>query len=137
MTKESLWYENRGILISYISPCMTITAVALFLCFMQIEIKGKIPKIIISNLGKATFGVFILHVGAAFWYWDEFWNKFRPYAKLEKWDMIWHIILAVLAIYLVASIISIARIYLFKLLRIDKLIDYIAELPLRRKTKTK
>ena len=135
LTKESLWYENRGILISYISPCMTICAVALFLCFMQIKIKWKIPKLIIANLAKATFGVFILHVGAAFWYWDEFWQKFYPYAKMETWDMVWHVLLAVFAIYLVASLISIARIYLFKLLKIDKLIDYIAELPTRRKAK--
>lgn len=135
LTKESLWYENRGLLISYISPCMTICAVALFLCFMQIKIKRKIPKLIIANLAKATFGVFILHVGAAFWYFDEFWKKFYPYAKMETWDMIWHVLLAVMGIYLVASLISIARIYLFKLLRINKLIDYIAELPSRRKAK--
>lgn len=137
LTKESAWYENRGILISYISPCMTITAVALLLCFMQIKVKGKIPKIIISNLGKATFGVFILHVGAAFWYFDEFWTKFRPYAKLETWDMVWHVMLAVMGIYLVASLISLARIYLFKLLKVNKLIDYIAELPSRIKSKKK
>ena len=135
LTKQSAWYENRGILISYISPFMTITAVALLLCFMQIKIKGKIPKLIISNLGKATFGVFILHVGAAFWYWDEFWSKFRPYAKMETWNMVLHVLLAVLAIYLVASLISLARIYLFKLLRVNKLIDYIAEIPSRSKAK--
>ena len=137
LSKESLWYENRGILISYISPCMTITAVALFLCFMQIKIKGRIPKTVISNLGRATFGVFILHVGAAFWYYDEFWNKFRPYAKLEMWDMVWHVLLAVMGIYLVASIISLARIYLFKLIRVDKLIDLIAEIPARKNTENK
>lgn len=133
LTKESLWYQNRGILISYISPCMTITAVALFICFMQIKIKWKPAKAVISNLGKATFGVFILHVGAAFWYYDKFWHQFRPYAKMETWDMVWHVLLAVLSIYLVASLISLARIYLFKLLRVDKLIDCIAELPSKKK----
>jgi hypothetical protein len=56
--KDSELYSNRGILISYISPCMVIMAVALLLFFMQIKIKWKIPKLIISNLGKASFGVF-------------------------------------------------------------------------------
>lgn len=132
LTKDSLWYENRGILISYISPFMTITAVALFMTFMQIKIKGKVPKFIISNLAKATFGVFILHVGAAFWYWEDFWHKFRPWAKLETFDMIWHILLAVVSIYLVASLISVARIYIFKWIGINKLIDKIAELPQKK-----
>lgn len=135
LTKDSLWYQNRGLLISYISPCMTIMAVALFLFFMQIKIKGKIPKLVISNLGKATFGVFILHVGAAFWYWKDFWKQFNAYADMPVKDMVWHVILAVLAIYFAASAISLARIYLFKLIRVNKAIDFLAELPNRIKKK--
>lgn len=133
--KESEIYTNRGILISYISPCMVVMAVALMLFFMRINIKGKIPKIIISNLGKATFGVFILHVGAAFWYYDEFWSKFNAYAKLPTEDMVFAVIGTALAIFSVASLISIGRIYLFKLLRIHKLVDLIADLPSKLKAK--
>ncbi len=125
--KDSEQYVNRGILISYISPCMVIMAVALMLLFMQINIKGKIPKLIISNLGKATFGVFILHVGAAFWYWNAFWSKFNAFASYPTWQMVLCVIGATLAIFLVASAISLARIYLFKWLKINKLIDNIAD----------
>ena len=99
------------------------------LLFMQINIKGKIPRVIISNLGKATFGVFILHVGAAFWYWDEFWKQFRAYAKYPTHEMVLAVLGTVLAIFLVASLISLGRIYLFKLLKIHKLVDLLAELP--------
>lgn len=127
--KDSDLYTNRGILISYISPCMVVMAIALMLFFMQIKIKGKIPKLIISNLGKATFGVFILHVGAAFWYYNDFWKKFNAYAKYDTWKMVLAVIGTALAIYLVASAISLARIYLFKLLRIHQAIDHLAELP--------
>lgn len=127
--KDSPLYTNRGILISYISPCMVIMAVCLMLLFMQINIKGKIPRVIISNLGKATFGVFILHVGAAFWYWDEFWKQFRAYAKYPTHEMVLAVLGTVLAIFLVASLISLGRIYLFKLLKIHKLVDLLAELP--------
>lgn len=135
ITKDSDIYTNRGILISYISPCMVIMAVCLLLFFMQIKIKHKIPKIIISNLGKATFGVFILHVGAAFWYWKDFWKQFNVFAKQPTWQMIFNVFLAVIAIYLIASLISLARIYLFKLLRIHKLVDFIADLPQKIKEK--
>lgn len=135
ITKDSEIYTNRGILISYISPCMVIMAVCLLLFFMQIKIKHKIPKIIISNLGKATFGVFILHVGAAFWYWKDFWKQFNAFAKQPVWQMILNVFLAVTAIYLIASLISLARIYLFKLLRIHKFVDFFADLPQRIKNK--
>ena len=101
--------------------------------FMQIKIKHKVPKVIISNLGKATFGVFILHVGAAFWYWDEFWKQFRAFGKAPNtiWGMLWRVAVAMLFIYFAASIISLARIYLFKLLRVHKGVDYLAEHPSR------
>ena len=103
--------------------------------FMQIKIKGKVPKVIISNLAKATFGVFVLHVGAAFWYYTDFWNKFRAYAKLEPWKMALSVLGTALAIYLVASAISLARIYLFKLLRVHKGVDFLADLPAKIKEK--
>ena len=93
------------------------------------------PKVIISNLGKATFGVFILHVGAAFWYYTDFWKKFNAYAKYDTWKMVLAVFGTVLAIYLVASAISLARIYLFKLARIHQGIDYLAELPAKIKEK--
>ena len=130
ITKDSPLYENRGILISYISPCMVIMAVSMLLFFMQIRIKHKAPKVIISNLGKATFGVFILHVGAAFWYWSDFWKQFNAFGKEPTvWGMLWKVLVAVLFIYFAASLISLARIYLFKLLRIHKGVDFLAELP--------
>lgn len=138
ITKDSELYTNRGILISYISPCMVIMAVCLLLFFMQIKIKHKAPKVIIANLGKATFGVFILHVGAAFWYWKDFWNQFKVFGKAPTvWDMLWKVAVATLFIYLSASLISLARIYLFKLLKIHKGVDFVADLTARSLDKEK
>ncbi len=134
--KDSAIYSGRGILISYISPCMVIASIALLLFFMQIKIKHKVPKLIISNLGKATFGVFILHVGQ-FWLWTDFWKYFNAFADMPTWKMVLWVFIAVIAIYLGFSLISVARIYLFKLLRINKAVDYIAELPSRLKEKRK
>ncbi len=135
--KDSALYTGRGSLISYISPCMVISAVALLMFFMQIKIKGTVSKIIISNLGKATFGVFILHVGLAFWDYKDFWKQFNAFGKMETGRMVLWVFIAVFAIYFGASLISIARIYLFKLLCIHKAVDYIADLPERIKNKKK
>ena len=132
--KDSDIYSNRGILISYISPCMVVAAIALLLFFMQIKIKHRVPKLIISNLGKATFGVFILHVGQ-FWLWKDFWKKFNAFADMPTAKMVLCVFAATLAIYLGFSLISIGRIYLFKLLRINKAVDYISELPKKLKEK--
>ena len=51
--------------------------------------------------------------------------------------MIWRVLVAVMFIYLSASLISLARIYLFKLLRVHKGVDYLAELPGRISEKLK
>lgn len=133
--KESELYSNRGILISYISPCMVIMAVALLLFFMQIRVKHKFTKTVILNFSKATFGVFILHVGAAFWYYKAFWKQFNSFSEQSTWKMVACVLLATVSIYFVFSLVSIGRIYLFKLLRIDKLVDCIAELPSCLKSK--
>ncbi len=127
ITKDSALYEGRSSLISYISPCMVICAVSLLLFFMQIKITWKPAKAVISNLGKATFGVFILHVGAAFWYWTDFWRQFNAFAKMSTSKMILWVFIAVFAIYFGFSLISLGRIYLFKLLRIHKLVDFVAD----------
>ncbi len=137
ITKDSELYSNRGLLISYISPCMVIMAVSLMLFFMNIKIKGRVSKSIVSNLGKATFGVFILHVGAAFWFYKDFWKQFNAYADYPAPKMVLCVIGATLAIYLVASVISLARIYLFKLLKIHKAVDYIADFSLKKNEKYK
>ena len=130
VTKESVLYANRDILISYISPCMVIMAVSLLLFFMQIKIKNRISKVVISHLGRATFGVFILHVGSAFWYWTDFWNRLKTFGKAPTViEMVYKVLAATVLIYVVASLISLLRIYIFKLLRIHKAVDFFADLP--------
>ena len=127
--ETSVKYEHRGDLISYISPCMVIMAVMLLLFFMQIKIRAKISKTLISNFAKATWGVFVLHVCNAGWYWSDVWNIFRKFATYPTKKMVGCVFLAVLAIFFASSLFTIGKIYLFKLLRVDKGINYIADLP--------
>ena len=79
ITKDSPVYENREELLSYVSPLVVIMSVMLLLFFMQLRIKRRIPKVLISHFGRATWGVFVLHVSSAFWYWYDFWDWFERF----------------------------------------------------------
>ena len=127
--KASDLYEYRDDLISYVSPCMVIMATMLLIFFMQVKIRFKPTKVIISNLAKSTWGVFVIHVSSAFWEWDKLWHSFRAYADYPTGKMLLAVFATVLIIFLVTSLATIDKIYLFKLLRIDKAIEYLADLP--------
>ncbi len=126
--KDSVLYQFRDDLISYVSPLMVIMSVMLLLFFMQLQIKGKPIKWLIANFAKATWGVFVIHVCSAGWYWDELWHSFRKFADYPTWKMVLCSLGAVAAIYLVTSLFTLGKIYLFKLLRIDKGIELLADL---------
>ncbi len=129
VAKDSVLYEYRDDLISYVSPLMVIMSVMLLLFFMQLQIKGKPIKWLIANLAKATWGVFVLHVCSAGWYWYELWHSFRDFADYPTWKMVLCSFGAIAAIYLATSLLTLAKIYLFKLLRIDRGIEFLADLP--------
>ncbi len=129
LEKTSDIYKYSDDLISYVSPFMVIMATSLLVFFMQVKIRFKPTKVIISNLAKATWGVFVIHVSSAFWYWNDLWHSFREFAKYPTWKMLLAVFITVLTIFLVTAFITIDKIYLFKLLRIDWAIEWLADLP--------
>lgn len=129
LEESATLYQYRDDLISYVSPCMVIMSVALLLFFMQIKIKGKPIKVIVANLAKATWGIFVLHVCSAGWYWDELWHSFREFADYPTWKMLICSFGAVFAIFFATALFTLCKIYLFKFARIDKGIEYLADLP--------
>lgn len=133
LVKEDWLYKNESFLISYISPCMVLMAVCLLIFFGNLKIRFKVSKVIISNLGKATFGVFALHVATMVWN-HYFKGRFAQVGKYPAPKMLLFVILITLGLFLVFSAYSLARIYLFKLLRINRLVDLIADrLPVKKK----
>lgn len=129
--KDSAAYEHRGELLSYLSPLIVIMSVMLLLFFMQVRIRGRVTKAVIANLGRATWGVFVLHVTSAFWYWSDFWDWFERFADYSAPKMLLCLLGATLVLYLALSAVSLARFYLFRLLRVHRGIDFLAELPKR------
>ena len=129
IAEDSVKYDYRDDLISYVSPCMVIMATMLLIFFMQIKIKGRPVKLLIANFAKATWGVFVLHVCSAGWYWDELWHSFRKFSEFPTWKMVLYSFGVVAAIWFVTSIITLFKNCIFEVLRIDKGINLLCDLP--------
>ncbi len=127
--EDSVKYDYRDDLISYVSPCMVIMATMLLIFFMQLKIKGRPIKLLIANFAKATWGVFVLHVCSAGWYWDELWHSFRKFSDFPTWKMVLCSFGAVLGIWFVTSIMTMFKNCMFDLLRINKGINFLCDLP--------
>lgn len=129
MEATSEWYVNRSMLVSYVSPCMVIMSVMLLLFFMQIRISDRVIKKAVAILAKATWGVFALHVSSPFWYYPKFWAHFPTVATYTPVKMLLTFLAMGLVMYLALSAVSIGQSYLFKLLRVNRGIDFLADLP--------
>ena len=117
--------ERAGDLISYTSPCMVIMALSLLWLFSGIHLRGKISGTIISYLGKATFGVFLVHVGAMVW--NFIGGRWAHFADMSPLKMTLSVFAAMFSMYLICSLYSLLRIWLFKVCRVHELVDKIAD----------
>ena len=121
------WYVYRSSLVAYVSPCVVIMSIMLLLFFMQLDIKNSVACRLISLLGKATWGVYAIHVCTTMWRYTAFWNKFRAIATYGPVKMLFMFLAVGLAMYLVLLILSISQAYLFKLMRVNRGIDWISD----------
>lgn len=126
MSDTAKWYVYRSNWVSYISPLVVIMSVMLLLFFMQINIKDQRACRIISVLGKATWGVYALHVCSTFWSLTAFWSKFQVIATYTPAKMLLVFLGVGLAMYLVLLALSIGQDYLFKVCRVNQGIDWIS-----------
>ncbi len=136
LPETSVWYAEREIYVSYISPFMVIMGVMLLLFFMQITIRREPLKWLTLGLGKATWGVFVLHVSSAFWYCRDFWSGFSEFGTYGVAKMILAILGTGILMYFGFSLVSLGCIYLFKVLKIPPLMDSFADL-INKKVDTK
>lgn len=125
LQKDSSLAQSAGDLIGYTSPLMVTMALALLWLFAQIRVRGKVISAVISNLGKATFGVFLVHVGAMVW--DFISGRWAYFAEMTPLMMTLSVLAATLSMYLICSAYSLMRIYLFKLCRVHKAVDWVAD----------
>lgn len=104
---------------AYNNLLFIISAVALFMIFTKLTITNGFLIKIIKLLAPLTFGVYIIHLSPAVWYYLNNSTKFlldKPIAV-----MVLGIILFTAGIYLSCSLIEYIRFQLFRILKIEEL----------------
>lgn len=123
---KTVFAEKDDLLISYTGPFVIVGCIFLLFLFMQIYIKNNFARKVTSLFASATFGIYIFHVHVTIWD-NLIKNRFTKLASEPTLLMLLHIFIALIAYYLFFFIFEIGRIYLFKLTRLDKLIDKIGD----------
>ena len=107
--------------ISYLSPTMIIIAVCLVIIFSKLNINNAIKKFI-KCFSPAAFGVYLIHeqyvIRANFVV-----NKFLWIAKLDWYIIPFAVLGCALGVFVVCIIIEKVRMYLFKVLKINKIAE--------------
>ncbi len=112
-----------GILISYTSITILLSAVFLFLFFLNIKVNNKISKFVIF-FSPATLGVYLIHVHPlVFKYIIK--DMFVPLVNKPVIIMIACVLVGTFGIFIICSIIELLRIQFFKLIKINKLSEII------------
>ncbi len=118
-TQDCPWIKEftyPDMLIRYTSPTILIGAVALLLCFAQINLP-KLLRNVIKFLAPAAFGVYIIHMH------PQLWNRiivgqYVEYAGESPWMMIVKVLATAVVLYVLLSVVDLIRHYSFRLLKI-------------------
>lgn len=110
-------------LISYTSITVFLSAIFLFLFCLRLKIRSKIGSVV-SYIAPIALGVYLIHVQPlVFKYVIK--NAFSIYANEHTALMVIHVLLTSLLIFLVCGLIEWLRIQLFKLLKVDRLAEFL------------
>ena len=117
-------YYLNNIFVSYVSPSVLICSICLLLAFSKISTHEKLRRII-QLFSTTTFGVYIIHRHPLIW--ECLHNRFTAFVNYNPLLLPLAVIGTALGIWLACSVVEIIRIYLFKLLRIEKLINKVSD----------
>ncbi|MBR0235687.1 MAG: acyltransferase [Clostridia bacterium] len=124
--ENEVFSDKNGLLISYTSPFIVLGCVFLLFIFMRINLRTKAGRKIAQFFAGASFGIYIIQVHTAIW--DNYLkNRFYKFAYEPTPLMVLHIFAVLVMLYLFFGAIEILRIYLFKLTRLDRLIERIGD----------
>lgn len=113
---------GAGILVSYVSPTVLLSAIAYVVLFSKV----KPPKVIsglIVFLAPAAFGVYLVHCQSIVWgHFLE--NAFGWIGGCSVWAVPFLVLASALIIFTCCILIEKARLLMFKLLKIDALVNH-------------
>ena len=116
-------YLSSLIFISYISIFIVFNSVMLILLFNTIKVNNLFKRIL-SYLSGLSFSVYIIHCNLNI-YSKFIVNQFQFFTDMNVFKMVFMILYTGVIIYVLCTLIDIFRYYLFKILKVDKLSDYI------------
>ena len=109
----------------YDSVFAFVASISLFLAFLNTDFKnGTVLSKIAVKLSGATFGVYLIHAHADICI-NKWWQMIGMTSNLDAWWFVFYQILTVFAIFLVCALADIVRQWLFRVIRIQKLIDFV------------
>lgn len=122
--------QYDDILISYTSPTIIVSGIALFIIFAKLDEIRPLQKVI-NFLAPASLGVYLIHVHPIIWQYliADFSLSFLNYNPIV---MVLMVLGASCGIYLLCSAIELGRIKLFALLRIKDLCSKIDHFILKK-----
>lgn len=118
---------GSDLFIKYNSFTILIISIALLLIFVRLKIKNKYLKRFIKRLSPAAFGVYIIHVHPKIWT-IIMRQRFNILTRYEPLTMILLVLFSAFIVYMLCSYLEMIRIYIFKKLKINNLIDNTYEL---------
>lgn len=127
-------FKRSNLLVNYTSPTIIAAAIFLLIFFKNLKLPNIACKII-KFMSPLAFSVYIIHVQPLIWQ-NIVKGLFKEIAKFPMPLMVISVIGASLGLYLVCSAIDVVRFYLFKLIRLQKLVFFL-ETKIREKLSKK
>lgn len=120
---ESTWNSP---MVTYVSPTILLSAIALLLFFRRIHI-NRVTKKLIGFFAPVTFGVYLIHEQPLVRQYLVS-DKFARYGSYSPALLVLSVIGTVFCIWLVCSLLDAIRLYLFKVLKIKTLCSSIIQI---------
>ena len=119
-----LYVPNGGVLVSYTSPTILLSGVALLFFFARVNLHPL--RHVIKFLSPLAFSVYLIHVHPLIWK-QYMLRRYVEFAGFPTWKMLLAVFCAILGVYLFCSAVDLIRHHLFKLLGLKKRLEKIEE----------
>jgi surface polysaccharide O-acyltransferase-like enzyme len=117
---------NQGLFVDYTSLTVVFIAFALVSIFSKLQLKGLCKKVVIC-FAPAAFGVYLIHVQPLIWDYIMQ-DAFVWIAESAWWLLVIQVLLSAFCIFVCCLIIEKCRLLIFRRLKIDNLINKIADI---------
>ena len=122
-----LYYHRNGsfdssflkMFMQYNSITVELASVCLFLFFVNLNIKSRVPRALIGFFAPLTYGVYLIHEHRDLR--DPIWNTLKPWEYARSPKLFWMLPATVVSLFLICALLEYVRRLISRLFRIPKL----------------